>query len=67
MPFWNGSNELIAWGINAILFPGLAAIYYSDELHLENDHGDHWSWEPAQDMEMARYRTLLAAVGRNFL
>jgi O-antigen ligase len=27
VPFWNGSNELIAWGINAILFPGLAAIY----------------------------------------
>ena len=40
---------------------------YSDELHLENDHGDHWSWEPAQDMEMARYRALLTAVGRNFL
>jgi O-antigen ligase len=27
VPFWNGSNELIAWGVNAILFPGLAAIY----------------------------------------
>jgi hypothetical protein len=27
VPFWNGSNELIAWGINAIFFPGLAAIY----------------------------------------
>ncbi len=27
VPFWNGSNELIAWGINAILFPGLAAVY----------------------------------------
>lgn len=27
VPFWNGSNELIAWGINAVLFPGLAVIY----------------------------------------
>ena len=23
-PFWFGSNDLVAWGINAILFPGLA-------------------------------------------
>ena len=27
VPFWNGSNELIAWGINALLFPVLAAVY----------------------------------------
>lgn len=26
-PFWYGSNDLIAWGINAVLFPGLAALY----------------------------------------
>jgi O-antigen ligase len=26
-PFWFGSNDLLAWGINAILFPGLVAIY----------------------------------------
>jgi O-antigen ligase len=26
-PFWFGSNGLLAWGINAVLFPGLAAIY----------------------------------------
>jgi O-antigen ligase len=26
-PFWFGSNDLIAWGVNAVLFPGLAAIY----------------------------------------
>lgn len=40
---------------------------YPDELHLENDHDDYWSWEPARDMEVARYRALLAAVGRNFV
>jgi len=40
---------------------------YSDELVLNNDHGAHWSWEPAQDMELTRYRALLAAVGRNFV
>jgi hypothetical protein len=27
VPFWYGSNELIAWGINAVLFPGLAVFY----------------------------------------
>jgi O-antigen ligase len=26
-PFWFGSNEPLAWGINAVLFPGLVAIY----------------------------------------
>jgi O-antigen ligase len=26
-PFWFGSNERLAWGINAILFPGLALVY----------------------------------------
>ena len=26
-PFWFGSDVLLAWGINAVLFPGLAAIY----------------------------------------
>ena len=26
-PFWFGSNNLLAWGINAVLFPGLVAIY----------------------------------------
>ena len=26
-PFWFGSYVLLAWGINAVLFPGLVAIY----------------------------------------
>jgi len=26
-PFWYGSNDLVAWGINAVLFPGLASVY----------------------------------------
>jgi O-antigen ligase len=26
-PFWFGSNVLLAWGINAVLFPGLVATY----------------------------------------
>src|SRR5215831_3558444 len=26
-PFWFGSNELLAWGVNAVLFPGLVIIY----------------------------------------
>jgi O-antigen ligase len=27
LPFWYGSNDLLAWGVNAMLFPGLAIIY----------------------------------------
>jgi O-antigen ligase len=27
VPFWFGSNDLLAWGINAVLFPALAIIY----------------------------------------
>ena len=27
VPYWFGSNRPIAWGINAVLFPGLAALY----------------------------------------
>ena len=27
VPFWFGSNRPIAWGINAVIFPGLAALY----------------------------------------
>jgi O-antigen ligase len=27
VPYWFGSNRLIPWGINAVLFPGLAAFY----------------------------------------
>src|ERR1700733_1640231 len=26
-PYWYGSNLPMAWGINAVLFPGLAVIY----------------------------------------
>jgi hypothetical protein len=26
-PFWLGSNDLIAWGINAIIFPALTVVY----------------------------------------
>src|SRR6516165_12822902 len=26
-PFWFGSNILLAWGVNAVLFPGLVTIY----------------------------------------
>ena len=26
-PFWYGSNDLIAWGINAVVFPGLVVLY----------------------------------------
>src|SRR5579872_3641024 len=27
VPFWYGSNDWIAWGVNAILFPGLTLLF----------------------------------------
>ena len=45
----------------------LAGTSYPDELVLDNDHGNQWSWEPATDMELTHYRALLAALGRNFV
>jgi O-antigen ligase len=27
VPFWYGSNDWIAWGVNAIIFPGLTVVY----------------------------------------
>ncbi|HUY68958.1 MAG TPA: O-antigen ligase family protein, partial [Alphaproteobacteria bacterium] len=27
VPFWYGSNDWLAWGVNAVIFPGLAALY----------------------------------------
>jgi O-antigen ligase len=27
LPAWYGSNDMVAWGINAVAFPGLAALY----------------------------------------
>src|SRR5689334_4684798 len=26
-PYWYGSNDLVAWGVNALVFPGLAVLY----------------------------------------
>jgi len=34
-PFWYGSNDPVAWGINAIIFPGLA-IFYELSLLIRN-------------------------------
>jgi len=37
-PFWYGSNDLIAWGINAVLFPGLAILYEASLLVRAKPH-----------------------------
>src|SRR5665213_2546279 len=40
-PFWYGGNDRTAWGINAVLFPGLAALYELSLLvHRQPDLGD---------------------------
>jgi len=38
VPFRYGSNDLLAWGINAVLFPGLAAFYEISILIRRVDH-----------------------------
>ena len=37
-PYYYGGNDLLAWGINAILFPGLAAIYEASLLVRQRPH-----------------------------
>ena len=31
-PFWYGSNDLPAWGVNAVIFPALAVVYETSRL-----------------------------------
>jgi hypothetical protein len=38
VPFWYGSNVLLAWGINALLFPGLAGLYEISLLARRRSH-----------------------------
>jgi len=38
VPFWYGSNVLIAWGINAVVFPGLAILYEASLLVRRKPH-----------------------------
>jgi O-antigen ligase len=37
-PFWFGSNTLLAWGINAVAFPGVAALYECQLLFTRRRH-----------------------------
>jgi len=55
IPYWNGSNELVAWGINACVFPGLAAIFEISILARGASH-------PVGIREIAAPATLFAAV-----
>jgi hypothetical protein len=36
-------------------------------LVLWNDHGQHWSWEPARDMPLSEYREALATANAQFV
>src|SRR5260370_240102 len=54
-PFWFGGSVLLAWGINAVLFPGLVVIY---ELSLLI-RGEH---HPVAIRQIALPATLFAAV-----
>jgi hypothetical protein len=40
---------------------------FSDLLTVRNDHGDHWSWEPARSMELAEYVRLLEGLNKEFV
>jgi len=39
---------------------------YGPLLLVWNDHGSHWSWEPAQDMSLTDYRALLSKSNAEF-
>ncbi|MER2251646.1 hypothetical protein ABS772_17150 [Methylorubrum podarium] len=39
---------------------------YGPLLLVENDHGDHWSWEPGVDMPLSDYRSLLMQANLRF-
>jgi hypothetical protein len=36
-------------------------------LYLWNDYATHWSWEPAQDMQLDTYRAALTALNSEFI
>ena len=55
VPYWSGSNDLVAWGINAIVFPSLAAIFEISILARGESH-------PVGITEIAVPATLFAAV-----
>src|SRR5438132_10553465 len=38
VPLYYGSNDLVAWGINAVLFPALAAVYETSLLIRQKSH-----------------------------
>src|SRR4051794_21236931 len=39
IPYWYGSNALVAWGINAVLFAGLALAYEVSIIVRGKTHG----------------------------
>ena len=40
---------------------------FTDLLTVRNDHGTHWSWEPAQSMEFSEYVRLLVTLNGEFV
>jgi hypothetical protein len=42
-------------------------IYNNSVLFLWNDYADHWSWEPAQDMQLDAYLDALRALSAKFV
>ncbi|MDB5534679.1 MAG: hypothetical protein JWO28_2994 [Hyphomicrobiales bacterium] len=38
VPFWFASNTLLAWGVNAVIFPGIAAVYEARLLTTRRRH-----------------------------
>ncbi len=44
-----------------------AGTVYPTTLNVFNDHGQHWVWEPAQDMPLADYVSALAGMNGRFV
>lgn len=41
-------------------------VYDDRELHINNDHGTHYLWEPEKDMTLDEFKRLLKEVGSGF-
>jgi hypothetical protein len=60
------STRAVKKGLKGTWWVLPAGATFDDRLLLVNDHGRHWAWRPAIDMEMAEYVRLLSALNPAF-
>lgn len=60
------STQAVKKGLKGTWWVLPSGTTFDDRLSLVNDHGRHWAWRPAMDMEMAEYVRLLSALNSAF-